>query len=229
MNALQPHTVAKDAINELNKVGASILSSVIPADQIPATIAQLPTLTNAGTRTLLSTEMGQQIANQLRPLAQEAIGPTAYPMRAILFDKSPSVNWNLGFHQDTKIPVTEQCDLPGFSHWSVKEGIPHCRPPVEFLVDMIALRLALDPNDETNGPLLISPRTHTRGFIPAEQTNQIVSQNGQLQALAQPGDVVLMKPLTLHASGKSTSQNQRRVIHIEYAAQPLPHPLISFF
>jgi hypothetical protein len=31
--------------------------------------------------------------------------------------------------------------------------------------------------------------------------------------------VILMRPLVVHASSKSTSDEPRRVIHIEYAAQ----------
>jgi len=217
------------AIESLNLNGASILAQVIPLAQIPEIIARLPDLTNAGTRTLLSTQIGQELAQQLLPIAQAAIGSSAYPARAILFDKSPTTNWNLGYHQDTKIPVREKHEMPGYTHWSVKEGIPHCRPPAEFLANMVALRVAIDANDDTNGPLLVSPTTHMRGFISADETNGIVEEKGQLQALTEPGDVVLMKPLTLHASGKSTSPNRRRVIHIEYAGQPLPSPIQYFF
>jgi ectoine hydroxylase-related dioxygenase (phytanoyl-CoA dioxygenase family) len=39
------------------------------------------------------------------------------------------------------------------------------------------------------------------------------------------GDVMLMRPLLLHASGRSTNNNRRRVIHIECSKSTLPAPL----
>lgn len=39
------------------------------------------------------------------------------------------------------------------------------------------------------------------------------------------GGVMLMKPLLLHASGRSTNNNKRRVIHIEFSNRSLMHDL----
>ena len=36
---------------------------------------------------------------------------------------------------------------------------------------------------------------------------------------------MLMKPLTLHASGRTTNQKQRRVIHMEFSNKELIEPL----
>ncbi|WP_162549742.1 phytanoyl-CoA dioxygenase family protein [Hymenobacter nivis] len=36
------------------------------------------------------------------------------------------------------------------------------------------------------------------------------------------GGAMLMKPLLLHASSRSTSDRPRRVIHLEFSAQELP-------
>lgn len=36
---------------------------------------------------------------------------------------------------------------------------------------------------------------------------------------------MLMKPLLLHSSGRTTNQRQRRVLHIEFASMQLPDPL----
>ncbi len=36
---------------------------------------------------------------------------------------------------------------------------------------------------------------------------------------------MLMKPLLLHSSGKTTNQNRRRVIHIEFSNMLLPENL----
>ena len=41
----------------------------------------------------------------------------------------------------------------------------------------------------------------------------------------QRGDALLMRPLILHASGRSTSDRHRRILHIEYAGNDLPDGL----
>ena len=39
------------------------------------------------------------------------------------------------------------------------------------------------------------------------------------------GDALLMRPLLLHASGKTVSERRRRILHIEYAGFTLPEGL----
>ncbi len=39
------------------------------------------------------------------------------------------------------------------------------------------------------------------------------------------GGVMLMKPLTLHASNRTTNGKRRRVIHLEFCDQKLENPL----
>ena len=39
------------------------------------------------------------------------------------------------------------------------------------------------------------------------------------------GGAVMMRPLLLHSSHKATDAARRRVIHLEFAAEPLPEPL----
>jgi ectoine hydroxylase-related dioxygenase (phytanoyl-CoA dioxygenase family) len=48
------------------------------------------------------------------------------------------------------------------------------------------------------------------------------SQQSEALCIAAAGDALLMRPLLLHASSRSTSPNNRRVLHIEYAAFCLP-------
>lgn len=223
---LPPSRDIADAYKSLSQIGAAVLPDVVSTADFQAIIPQLPDLNSlAGTRTLLETPVGQEVANTLLPIARAILGDQAVAVRGILFDKSPTTNWNLGFHQDTKIAVEAQHDIPGFTNWSVKESVPHCRPPVELLEQMVAIRLHLDDNDDTNGPLLISPGTHKLGFIIAAETNLRGAEHSVRMCTARAGDCVLMRPLTLHASHKSTSDRHRRVIHIEFANGDLPSPL----
>ena len=51
---------------------------------------------------------------------------------------------------------------------------------------------------------------------------QLISNNSiPLDCHVPAGGVQLMKPLTLHASGKSKSQKRRRVVHLEFTSLKL--------
>ena len=60
-------------------------------------------------------------------------GAQARPVRAILFDKSASTNWSLGWHQDRTICVHERREVAGFGPWTVKSGMLHVAPPFALL------------------------------------------------------------------------------------------------
>lgn len=70
-------------------------------------------------------------------------------------------------------------------------------------------------------PLRVSPGTHRTGLIPLDEIEATVAQHGEVTLTAGAGDAILMTPLTLHGSGRSTSPDRRRVVHIEYAAEAL--------
>lgn len=44
---------------------------------------------------------------QVRALVVPALGPDCFPVRGILFDKTPEANWNVVWHQDLSIAVRE--------------------------------------------------------------------------------------------------------------------------
>ena len=211
--------------SETCRQGYAIVEAVFSREEIQALLEAIPDLTSsAGTRTILDTTWGADLASdvRLRKLAGEVLGGEAVAVRAILFDKTPSTNWNLAWHQDTKIAVKERVDIPGISQWSKKEGVVHCQPPVEILEKMVALRLHLDPCGEQNGPLRVIPRSHIRGILPGSEP---VDEEDGVHCTCEIGDVILMKPLLLHASNKSEVPGHRRVIHIEYCSASLPPPL----
>lgn len=85
----------------------------------------------------------------------------AFLVRSILFDKTPSANWKVAWHQDTKIPVREKFACPSFTSWSVKDGIHHTQAPAEILAGMRTLRIHLDDTPSANGALRIVPSSHT--------------------------------------------------------------------
>lgn len=150
------------------------------------------------------------------------IGSAARAVRAIAFDKSDHANWALGWHQDRVIAVRDRREVAGFGPWTVKDGVHHVQPPPFLLSRMITVRVHLDPVDEENGPLRISPGTHRLGRIAESAIASAVAKHGEAVCAAEPGDVWVYSTPILHASERSAPGRRRRVLQVDYAADPLP-------
>jgi Phytanoyl-CoA dioxygenase (PhyH) len=146
-------------------------------------------------------------------------------VRAIYFNKTPDSNWFVAWHQDVTVALRAKADVAGYGPWTNKDGLPHAHAPAELLENMLTVRLHLDDADESNGALQVIPGSHAHGKLSSEQIVQITTENAGHPCRANVGDMLLMRPLLLHASHKSTSDKQRRIMHIEFAAGELPYPL----
>jgi len=80
----------------------------------------------------------------------------------------------------------------------------------------------LDPLDETNGRLRVPGGSHRQGVLTAQDIARLRQDLSETCCDMNRGDALLMRPLLLHASSKSTTARHRRVLHIEYAGFPLP-------
>jgi ectoine hydroxylase-related dioxygenase (phytanoyl-CoA dioxygenase family) len=143
-------------------------------------------------------------------------------VRAILFDKTATTNWSLGWHQDRTIVVAERREVPGFGPWTVKAGLLHVAPPFELLSRMVTLRVHLDPVAQDNAPLLIAPGSHRFGRVLESEIDSVVARCGVATCLAGAGDVWLYATPILHASDAASAPGRRRVLQIDYAAEALP-------
>lgn len=161
-------------------------------------------------------------------MAEAALGGGAFAVRALFFDKSPEAHWKVPWHQDTAIAVSERIETPGYTGWSVKDGVPHVHPPVEILDRMIALRVHLDDCGPDNGPLRVLPGSHRQGKLSEEETRRWRQTTTEVNCCCAAGDVLVMRPLLLHASSPAVSPSHRRVIHIEFANVQLP-PSLRWF
>ena len=184
-------------------------------------------LSGAGQRGLLTVPAVAALARSepLLDLVRPHVVREPFPVRAIYFDKSPEANWLVPWHQDLTLALRSRVEVSGFGPWSVKDGIPHVQPPVELLEQMLTVRLHLDDADETNGALRVLPGTHRLGRLSPTQIQAQRARQADVICTVVPGDALLMRPLLLHASGRSTSARHRRVLHIEYAAFTLPPEL----
>ena len=79
----------------------------------------------AGARHMLGNASVAALASDPRLLniACQVLGAESRPFRATLFDKSPTSNWLVVWHQDTALPLLERHELSGWGPWSVKEGV----------------------------------------------------------------------------------------------------------
>jgi ectoine hydroxylase-related dioxygenase (phytanoyl-CoA dioxygenase family) len=181
---------------------------------------QLATRSRAGARHLLGIPIVNDLANDTRlvALAADALGASAFPFRATLFDKSPESNWLVAWHQDTALPLRRRVDCEGWGPWSMKAGVIYAHAPALVLERIIALRVHLDDSTSFNGPLRVLPGTHSLGVLSDEEITRMSAKVPPLECLSPAGGVVMMRPLLVHASSKSRDSQPRRVLHIEYAS-----------
>jgi ectoine hydroxylase-related dioxygenase (phytanoyl-CoA dioxygenase family) len=180
-----------------------------------------------GRRCLLDQPCVIAAARQLRQqlTAHGFLSEHAIAVQAIAFDKTPDVNWKVAWHQDLMFPFAKPVISPGYSLPCVKDGVNFAQPPVDILHELLAVRLHLDDCHAGNGPLRASPGTHRLGIIQAEAISEKVQQHGQTDSLANEGEVLLMRPLLLHASSKATESGHRRVLHfVFHSGTPISEP-----
>jgi len=176
--------------------------------------------TRAGARHVLHVPAVRGLATDARLLriASQFVGPTPVPFRATLFDKSPSSNWLVVWHQDTALPLSCRIEHPEWGPWSIKAGVHYAHAPAWALEQIVALRVSLDDSTITNGPLRVLMDTHRCGVLSDERIEQLAKSIAPVDCVAASGGVVAMRPLTIHASSKSSDDRPRRVLHIEYSA-----------
>lgn len=164
------------------------------------------------------------IGGPIGKLAADHLGALAKPVRAVLFDKRADRNWALGWHQDRTIAVREKIASPGFSNWTVKQGVTHVAPPFSLLARMLTMRIHFDPVDAANAPLLVIPGSHRRYWQQSEIDNAVRAYCPYL-CLADRGDIWLYSTPILHASDAAAQPSRRRVLQIDYSADALPGAL----
>ncbi len=165
--------------------------------------------------------------SQVLSTVERAVGPGARVVRSILFDKTPERNWLVPWHQDPVIAVTARLDVPGFGPWSVKDGVPHCQPPVHVLESVAILRLHLDASPPESGPLRVLSGTSALGVLEQASidrcVNECVNERRVVECTTDAGGAVLMRPLTVHSSARAQAgAGRRRVLHLEFSTQTLP-------
>jgi ectoine hydroxylase-related dioxygenase (phytanoyl-CoA dioxygenase family) len=159
----------------------------------------------------------------LNEVIDKVFGSDYFLVKAIYFNKPPLSNWLVTWHQDTKISVDTQVETDGFGQWTLKQGLPSVQPSLDVLENIYTIRLHLDDCDETNGALKVIPTTHKLGVL-KDKDIQEMDKTSEICPVSK-GGLMIMRPLLVHSSSKSTSARHRRVIHLEFSSKQLPNGL----
>ena len=89
----------------------------------------------------------------------------------------------------------------------------------------MTLRIHFDDTGAENGALRIISESHKMGILDTETIARLGKTGMEKKFEAKAEDVLMMKPLVLHASHASADPSHRRVLHLEYSDQPLPNGL----
>jgi ectoine hydroxylase-related dioxygenase (phytanoyl-CoA dioxygenase family) len=160
-----------------------------------------------------------------REIATSVLGPGTRLTKLTVFDKSPTANWTVPWHQDLTITVAERLDVEGFGPWSMKDGLPHVQAPVGILERIVAVRIHLDETPADNGALRVLAGTHHRGRLTANELRLLGEQSDETICPVALAGAMLMSPLLVHASRPAPWPARRRVLHYECCATPLPRGL----
>lgn len=209
--------------------GFELIDGLLTADEVEALLAELTKLQlqplSGGIRRI--EQMVPQVdalarSQKLLSVASSYLSGRPELVRAIYFDKSPTNNWYVTWHQDQTVAVSERFEHESWGPWSMKAGAWHVQPPLEVLDQMITIRIHLDPATDSNGCLKVIPGSHRIGLIDVDRVHEHINKQEAVYCESPRGGGVVMRPHILHASEKSVSPQPRRILHFEYSSYKLP-------
>jgi ectoine hydroxylase-related dioxygenase (phytanoyl-CoA dioxygenase family) len=159
----------------------------------------------------------------LKTIIEEIFGENYFAVKSIYFDKPEKSNWYVAYHQDLTISVDKKVELENFGPWTTKQNQFAVQPPLDILENIFTIRIHLDDTDEQNGALKVVPNSHAKGIYRPETIDWNVETENICSV--EKGGVMIMKPLLLHGSNRTTNGKKRRVIHIEFSDRELPEEL----
>ncbi|MBK1897655.1 phytanoyl-CoA dioxygenase family protein [Chryseobacterium paridis] len=161
--------------------------------------------------------------DRIKEIIKDIFGEKYFVVKSIYFDKPEKSNWYVAYHQDLTISVDKKVDLPDFGPWTTKQNQFAVQPPLDVLENIYTLRIHLDHTDEENGALKVISNSHAKGIYRPETIDWTIEKEEICKV--ERGGVMIMKPLLLHGSNRTTNGKKRRVIHIEFSDIELPEEL----
>lgn len=196
----------------------------VPSGLLPASLDALSVdvaldAGDAGSRNLLEQDWCSALVSPIRSRLQSLglLAVDAVAVQCTLFRKTSDCNWKVPYHQDLSVPVAGRVEHPALSGWSMKEDGHYVQPAGELLDALLAVRLHLDPSGDEQGALRVVPGSHRLGRLSPERVAAMDKRRDEIVCAAGPGDLLLMRPLLLHASSKARQPSGRRVLHFLFA------------
>jgi ectoine hydroxylase-related dioxygenase (phytanoyl-CoA dioxygenase family) len=159
--------------------------------------------------------------SNLKTLIHALFDSNYFVVKSIYFDKPELSNWFVSWHQDLTIVVDKKADILGYGPWTVKQNQFGVQPPLDILKNNFTIRIHLDDTDQDNGALKVIPGSHKKGVYRPETWAAETETTCNVNA----GGVMVMRPLLLHASNRTTNNKKRRVVHIEFSKTELAEGL----
>ena len=227
-------------VNEINTDGFTIINNVYNENEIEKLISIIENTTEnkAGKTTFRKSEdlfairqfhkeipeTLDYIFNQnLKNIIESNFGKNYFITKSIYFDKPEKSNWFVAYHQDLTISVDKKIDVENFENWTTKQNQFAVQPPKEILEKNFTIRIHIDKTTKDNGALKVINRSHSKGIQRVENMN--LNNEKETICEIEKGGIMIMKPLLFHASNKTTNNERRRVIHIEFSNIELPNGL----
>jgi ectoine hydroxylase-related dioxygenase (phytanoyl-CoA dioxygenase family) len=210
---------------QLSADGVALVQGLLnqqECDEVAHSLERLPAV-GAGSRRLMHETWCATLAEKVmaHPVVRAALPDRARAVQCSIFEKSAARNWLVAIHQDLSIPVATRVEHPLLSGWSEKEGAHFVQPPDGVLAQLLAVRIHVDACSLADGPLKVVPGSHELGRVDAARAASLGRAKG-VSIPAARGDALLMRPLVLHASSKSSGASRRRVLHFVFGPEALP-------
>jgi ectoine hydroxylase-related dioxygenase (phytanoyl-CoA dioxygenase family) len=227
-------------IDRINSEGFAIIENVYSENEIEKIVSEIEKVTESENENSTFRKSGDLFAirqfhkeipetlnvifNQnLKEIIKSNFGDNYFITKSIYFDKPEKSNWLVVYHQDLTISVDKKTEIKSFENWTTKHNQFAVQPPKEILEQNFTVRIHIDKTTKENGALKVLNKSHRKGII---RTENIEIEN-EIETICEvgKGGIMIMKPLIFHASNKTTNNQRRRVIHIEFSNQKLPNEL----
>jgi len=229
-----------NSLNEINSEGFAIINNIYSENEIEKLISLIENVTensneNATFRKSQDLFAIRQfhkeipetlpfIFNQnLESIIESNFGKGYFITKSIYFDKPEKSNWFVAYHQDLTISVDKKAEIENFENWTTKQNQFAVQPPKEILENNFTIRIHIDKTTKDNGALKVINNSHSKGILRIE--NLDFENEKETICEVEKGGIMIMKPLLFHASNKTTNNERRRVIHIEFSNKQLPDGL----
>ncbi|PJE45426.1 MAG: phytanoyl-CoA dioxygenase [Flavobacterium sp.] len=227
-------------VNQIDSEGFEIINNVYSENEIEKIISEIEKVTETENRNATFRKSEDLFAirqfhkeipatlkyifnHNLKEIIKSIFGQGYFITKSIYFDKPEKSNWFVAYHQDLTISVDKKVETENFENWTNKQNQFAVQPPKEILEQNFTIRIHLDKTTKDNGALKVLNKSHAKGIVRTE--NIVIENETESICEVEKGGIMIMKPLIFHASSKTTNNERRRVIHIEFSNQKLPNQL----